>query len=45
MSLVWVAGIAFYVACEKLLPLDQRLSRAAGVVLIVAGTIVLARAT
>jgi predicted metal-binding membrane protein len=26
MNLVWVAGIALYVACEKLLPLDQRLS-------------------
>lgn len=45
MSLVWVGGIALYVACEKLLPLDQRLSRATGVVLIVAGAIVLARAT
>ena len=45
MNLVWVAGIALYVACEKLLPLDQRLSYAAGAVLIVAGTIVLARAT
>jgi predicted metal-binding membrane protein len=45
MNLVWVAVIALYVACEKLLPLDQRLSRAAGAVLIVAGAIVLARAT
>jgi predicted metal-binding membrane protein len=45
MSLVWVAGIALYVACEKLLPFDRRLSRAAGVVLIIAGTIVLVRAT
>jgi predicted metal-binding membrane protein len=45
MNLVWVAGIALYVACEKLLPLDQRLSHAAGAVLIVAGAIVLARAT
>jgi predicted metal-binding membrane protein len=45
MNLVWIAGIALYVACEKLLPLGQRLSRAAGVSLIVAGTIVLARAT
>src|SRR5947207_733179 len=44
MNLVWVAGLALYVACEKLLPLDQRLSRAAGVVLIAAGAIVLARA-
>jgi predicted metal-binding membrane protein len=45
MNLFWIAGIALYVACEKLLPLGQRLSRAAGAVLIVAGTIVLARAT
>jgi predicted metal-binding membrane protein len=45
MNLVWVAVIALYVACEKLLPLDQRLSRAAGAVLFVAGAIVLARAT
>jgi predicted metal-binding membrane protein len=45
MNLVWVAGITLYVACEKLLPLDQRLSHAAGAVLIVAGAIVLARAT
>jgi predicted metal-binding membrane protein len=44
MNLVWIAGIALYVACEKLLPLGQRLSRASGVALIVAGTIVLARA-
>jgi predicted metal-binding membrane protein len=45
MNLVWVAGITLYVACEKLLPLDQRLSHAAGAVLIVAGAIVLARTT
>ncbi|SHK18494.1 Predicted metal-binding membrane protein [Bradyrhizobium lablabi] len=45
MNLVWIAGIALYVAAEKLLPLGQRLSRAAGVALIVSGTIVLARAT
>ena len=45
MNLVWIGGIALYVACEKLLPLGQRLSRAAGVALILAGTIVLARAT
>ncbi|HEX9470425.1 MAG TPA: DUF2182 domain-containing protein [Bradyrhizobium sp.] len=44
MNLVWIAGIALYVACEKLLPLGRRLSRAAGVALIVSGTIVLARA-
>jgi predicted metal-binding membrane protein len=45
MNLVWIAGIALYVAAEKLLPLGLRLSRAAGVGLIVSGTIVLARAT
>jgi predicted metal-binding membrane protein len=45
MNLMWIAGIALYVACEKLLPLGHRLSRAAGVALIVSGTIVLARAT
>jgi predicted metal-binding membrane protein len=45
MNLVWIVGIAVYVACEKLLPLGQRLSRATGVALIVAGTIILARAT
>jgi len=45
MNLVWIAGIALYVACEKLLPLGHRLSHAAGVALIVSGTIVLARAT
>jgi predicted metal-binding membrane protein len=45
MNLVWIAGIALYVACEKLLPLGQRLSRAAGVALIISGTMVLSRAT
>jgi predicted metal-binding membrane protein len=44
MNLVWIAGIAIYVAFEKLLPLGHRLSRAAGVGLIVSGTIILARA-
>ena len=44
MNLVWIAVVAFYVASEKLLPLGHRLSRAAGVALIVSGTIVLARA-
>jgi predicted metal-binding membrane protein len=45
MNLVWIAGIALYVACEKLLPLGRGLSRAAGVALLVSGAIVLARAT
>ncbi|MEH2475536.1 putative metal-binding membrane protein [Nitrobacteraceae bacterium AZCC 2161] len=45
MNLVWIAGIALYVAFEKLLPLGHRLSRATGVALVVWGTVVLARAT
>jgi predicted metal-binding membrane protein len=45
MNLVWIAGIALYVACEKLLPLGQRISHAAGVGLIISGAIVLARVT
>jgi predicted metal-binding membrane protein len=45
MNLVWIAGIALYIAFEKLLPLDQRLSRAAGVGLIGLGAIVVTRAT
>lgn len=44
MNLVWIAAIALYVACEKLLPLGYRLSRAAGVGLVVSGAIILARA-
>ncbi len=45
MNLVWIPGIALYVACEKLLPIGRGLSRAAGVALIVSGAIVLARAS
>jgi predicted metal-binding membrane protein len=45
MNLVWIAGIALYIAFEKLLPLGHRLSRAAGVGLIVSGAIILTRAT
>lgn len=44
MNLVWIAGIALYVACEKLLPFGHRISRAAALCLIVSGAIVLARA-
>jgi predicted metal-binding membrane protein len=44
MNLVWIAGIAVYVACEKLLPLGRGLSRAAGGALIASGAIVLTRA-
>jgi len=47
MNLVWIAGIAIYVACEKLLPLGPRfgprLSQAAGVALILSGAVALAR--
>jgi predicted metal-binding membrane protein len=43
MNLVWIAAVAVYVAIEKLLPRSEWLSRAAGVVLIVAGGVVLAR--
>ena len=43
MNLAWVAAVAIYVAFEKLLPRSLWLSRIAGVGLIVAGAIVLAR--
>jgi predicted metal-binding membrane protein len=43
MNLVWIAGIALYVASEKLLPFGRILSRASGAILIASGTIVLAR--
>lgn len=43
MNLVWIAGIALYVACEKLLPVGQRLSHTAGVGLIVLGAMVITR--
>ncbi|MEO6779649.1 MAG: DUF2182 domain-containing protein [Bradyrhizobium sp.] len=44
MNLVWIAAIALYVACEKLLPLGHWLSRAVGAGLVVSGAIILARA-
>ncbi|MBR0830749.1 DUF2182 domain-containing protein [Bradyrhizobium manausense] len=44
MNLVRIVGIALYVAGEKLPPFGRRLSLAAGVTLILSGTIVLARA-
>lgn len=47
MNLVWIVGIAIYVACEKLLPLGPRfgprLSQVAGVALILSGAVALAR--
>lgn len=42
MNLAWIAAVAIYVALEKLLPHSQWVSRAAGVVLIVSGGLVLA---
>lgn len=44
MNLAWIIAIALYVAGEKLLPFGPRLSHAAGGVLIMSGTIMLARA-
>nr|WP_249803652.1 DUF2182 domain-containing protein [Bradyrhizobium zhengyangense] len=43
MNLVWIIGIALYVACEKLLPLGRWLSHATGVALILLGALVLVR--
>jgi predicted metal-binding membrane protein len=43
MNLIWIVGIALYVACEKLLPLGRRLSQAAGVALILCGAVTLGR--
>jgi predicted metal-binding membrane protein len=44
MNLIWVAGIAIYVALEKMLPVGPWLSRVAGAMLAVLGTFVLIRA-
>ena len=44
MNLIWVAGIAIYVALEKMLPGGPWLSRAAGTLLTVVGGFVLLRA-
>ncbi|MDA9436863.1 DUF2182 domain-containing protein [Bradyrhizobium sp. CCBAU 51627] len=47
MKLVWIVGIALYVACEKLLPLGPRfgprLSQVAGAILILCGAVALGR--
>ena len=43
MNFVWIAGIALYVAAEKLLPQGRALGRAAGVALCVAGACLLVR--
>ena len=44
MNFVWIAGIAIYVALEKLLLKSQTLSRAAGSILALSGILMLARA-
>ncbi|SDK07243.1 MULTISPECIES: DUF2182 domain-containing protein [Bradyrhizobium] len=44
MNLAWIAGIALYVAVEKLLPIGRALSRLAGVALCAAGGFLLVRA-
>jgi predicted metal-binding membrane protein len=44
MNLIWIAGIALYVAFEKLLPRGRAFSRATGVALSALGVFVLARA-
>ena len=42
MNLVWIAGLAIYVALEKLLPLGPWLCRAAGAALVALGVAVIA---
>jgi predicted metal-binding membrane protein len=44
MNLLWIAGIALYVAFEKLLPLNRRLSNIAGLTLIASGAFVVSNA-
>ena len=44
MNFVWIAGIAIYIALEKLLLKSQTLSRAAGSILALSGILMLARA-
>lgn len=44
MNLAWIAGLAIYVALEKLLPIGQRLRRAAGAVLAAFGIMTVAAA-
>jgi predicted metal-binding membrane protein len=44
MNLAWIAGIALYVAFEKLMPNRRWLSRAAGIGLILSAALVFARA-
>jgi predicted metal-binding membrane protein len=43
MNPIWVVGIAIYVALEKMLPVGQWLSRAAGATLAVLGAFLLTR--
>jgi predicted metal-binding membrane protein len=42
MNLLWIAGLALLVLLEKLLPWGGRMSRIAGIVLLVWGTAALA---
>lgn len=44
MSLLWIGGIAAFVLLEKLAPYGVQGSRAAGIVLVLAGVWVLASA-
>jgi len=41
MNLLWIAGLSIFVLAEKLVPAGMRLDRAAGLVLLAAGAIVL----
>ena len=45
MSLVWMAGLAVYFLAEKLLPQAERISRICGVLLAVAGIVILLSAS
>jgi predicted metal-binding membrane protein len=44
MNLIWIAGIAAYVALEKILPGGTQVSRAAGATLAVLGAVIVIRA-
>ena len=45
MNLLWIAGIALYIAFEKLAPAGVWISRIAGAILVVAGGVTLAQMT
>jgi predicted metal-binding membrane protein len=44
MNLLWIAAIAIFVLLEKIVPRGERVGRVAGIVLVVAGLLVLSRA-